>query len=98
MSTFSTPSYNRLIERQEEELKKLHKNDMDIFVRMVNVAKKENPVVQMPVSIGVRPEIVDRACKVRKNELDHAHDRGVWGGLMFAGLLVISIVALLIAP
>lgn len=98
MEVFSTPSYRRMMERQKEELDKLHSNDVDVFVRIVNQAKREPPEVQYPVSIGWKPETVAQVRRVEKKKLDYSYDQGFWGGLMLAGMVVLMVVMVLVMP
>lgn len=98
---FSTPTYRRMMERQQEELRKLHDGDIDLFVKML--AKKGNypAEVNTPVYIGVRQEVVEQQArdhkKVQQKHVEDSYDQGFAGGLMFAAMLVIMIICVLLA-
>ena len=85
---FSTPTYKRMMQRQEEQLRSMSNNDIDVFVRVVNAAKHEPATVTMPVSIGIKPEVVQRVRQTEKKKIQQSHDRGFLGGMIFAGMLV----------
>lgn len=93
---FSTPSYRLLQQRQEEELRKLENNNIDVFVNVVNAARKEPATVQLPVSIGWKPEAVEKVRRAEKKKVEDSYDQGFVGGLLFAGALVIMAVVLLV--
>lgn len=93
---FSTPTYTRMMERQQEELRKLANNNIDVFVNVVNQARREPATVQMPVSIGWKPEAVAKVRQAEKKKVDDSYNQGFLGGILFAGMLVLMAVILLV--
>lgn len=92
----TTPTYTRMMQKQKEELLKLKNNDIDVFVNVVNQARREPAEVKMPVSIGWKPEAVAKVKQTEKNKISESHDRGFLGGMLFTVLVVGMIVLLLV--
>ncbi len=93
---FSTPTYTMLQEKIEAETRKLKNGDIDVFVKVVNQAKREPAEVQMPVSIGWKPEAVAKVKKAEKKKEEDNYFQGFLGGIAFAGMLVLMAVVLLV--
>ena len=94
--SFSTPTYTRMNEIQKEQLRKAKNNDIDVFVNVVNAARREPAEVKMPVSIGFKPEVVQRVRQTEKKKVQQSQDRGFIGGMIFAGMLVAVFILLVV--
>ena len=92
---FSTPTYTMLQEKKEAELRKMKNGDVDVFVKIVNQARREPAEVEYPVSIGWKPEAVERIKQAEKNKISQTTDYSFLGGMLFA-VLVLGMIALLL--
>lgn len=94
---FSTPSYRRMIERQQAELEKMHNNDIDLFVRMLAERNQEPMEVKTTVSIGVKPELIRKQEqereRIHQKHVADSHDQGFLGGMLFSAMLVLMVLS-----
>lgn len=102
MGTFSTPSYERMMESQARQLKKLENNDIDVFVRLLAQKNDEPMEVKTPCSIGLKPEVIKEAThkaeRIQQKHVADSYDQGFLGGMLFAVVLVLMVLMVVLMP